>query len=230
MQQVCLSTQHHSLTRPHNFDVHSMWLAHLFHCSVLETLPKVETKSVESLISGCTHEVAFSTGTNIPHLRPREGSTAKEYKFILDPFQQEAILCLDNQQSVLVSAHTSAGKTVVAEYALLQLHLLWTFKLDGCWSIRYYLSIFTLKHKVFGSSTLLERAPKFCATSAAYIAADHLWRCRCTKTNKYNETKLNPVESTCSLYFFQNLRVNLPTNTFSLFRTRRSSLFCNIPH
>ena len=28
------------------------------------------------------------------------------------------VLCLDNHQSVLVSAHTSAGKTVVAEYAI----------------------------------------------------------------------------------------------------------------
>ena len=40
---------------------------------------------------------------------------AKEYKFVLDPFQKEAILCIENNQSVLVSAHTSAGKTVVAE-------------------------------------------------------------------------------------------------------------------
>jgi ATP-dependent RNA helicase DOB1 len=40
---------------------------------------------------------------------------AKEYPFILDPFQKEALLCLENNQSVLVSAHTSAGKTVVAE-------------------------------------------------------------------------------------------------------------------
>ena len=39
---------------------------------------------------------------------------AKTYPFILDPFQKEAILCLENNQSVLVSAHTSAGKTVVA--------------------------------------------------------------------------------------------------------------------
>jgi ATP-dependent RNA helicase DOB1 len=39
---------------------------------------------------------------------------AKEYPFILDPFQKEALLCLENNQSVLVSAHTSAGKTVVA--------------------------------------------------------------------------------------------------------------------
>ncbi len=46
------------------------------------------------------------------------GPPAKEYKFNLDPFQREAITCLQNNQSVLVSAHTSAGKTVVAEYAV----------------------------------------------------------------------------------------------------------------
>lgn len=43
---------------------------------------------------------------------------AKEYPFVLDSFQKEAILCIENNQSVLVSAHTSAGKTVVAEYAV----------------------------------------------------------------------------------------------------------------
>ncbi|KAH9510605.1 Exosome RNA helicase MTR4 [Dermatophagoides farinae] len=30
----------------------------------------------------------------------------------IDSFQKEAILCIENNQSVLVSAHTSAGKTV----------------------------------------------------------------------------------------------------------------------
>ncbi len=49
-------------------------------------------------------------------LKPLVGPPAKEYKFNLDPFQREAISCLQNNQSVLVSAHTSAGKTVVAEY------------------------------------------------------------------------------------------------------------------
>ena len=39
----------------------------------------------------------------------------KEYPFLLDPFQKEALSCIENTQSVLVSAHTSAGKTVVAE-------------------------------------------------------------------------------------------------------------------
>ena len=43
---------------------------------------------------------------------------AKNYPFTLDPFQTQSVLCIENDQSVLVSAHTSAGKTVVAEYAI----------------------------------------------------------------------------------------------------------------
>jgi ATP-dependent RNA helicase DOB1 len=42
----------------------------------------------------------------------------QEYKFTLDRFQKESVACLERNQSVLVSAHTSAGKTVVAEYAI----------------------------------------------------------------------------------------------------------------
>ncbi|XP_023302269.2 exosome RNA helicase MTR4 [Lucilia cuprina] len=66
----------------------------------------------------CTHEVATYPGQEYMPLQPFTGVPAKEYPFVLDPFQKEAILCIDNQQSVLVSAHTSAGKTVVAEYAI----------------------------------------------------------------------------------------------------------------
>ncbi len=43
---------------------------------------------------------------------------AKEYKFKLDPFQLTSIDCIERDESVLVAAHTSAGKTVVAEYAI----------------------------------------------------------------------------------------------------------------
>jgi ATP-dependent RNA helicase DOB1 len=43
---------------------------------------------------------------------------AKVYPFTLDPFQRRSIDCLERNESVLVSAHTSAGKTVVAEYAI----------------------------------------------------------------------------------------------------------------
>jgi superfamily II RNA helicase len=43
---------------------------------------------------------------------------AKIYKFPLDGFQREAISYIENDESVLVAAHTSAGKTAVAEYAI----------------------------------------------------------------------------------------------------------------
>lgn len=45
---------------------------------------------------------------------------ARTYPFTLDPFQDTAVSCIDRGESVLVSAHTSAGKTVVAEYAIAQ--------------------------------------------------------------------------------------------------------------
>ncbi|KAF7277949.1 hypothetical protein GWI33_009065 [Rhynchophorus ferrugineus] len=69
-------------------------------------------------IESCTHEVACPPGQAYTSLQPREGNPAKVYPFKLDPFQNESILCVDNNQSVLVSAHTSAGKTVIAEYAV----------------------------------------------------------------------------------------------------------------
>jgi len=43
---------------------------------------------------------------------------AKEYPFPLDPFQAQAVGYIENEESVLVAAHTSAGKTAVAEYAI----------------------------------------------------------------------------------------------------------------
>ncbi|EFN51423.1 hypothetical protein CHLNCDRAFT_28067, partial [Chlorella variabilis] len=46
------------------------------------------------------------------------GPLAKQYPFVLDPFQTAAIACIERRESVLVAAHTSAGKTVVAEYAI----------------------------------------------------------------------------------------------------------------
>lgn len=42
----------------------------------------------------------------------------RNYPFQLDAFQQQAILCMEEGTSVFVAAHTSAGKTVVAEYAI----------------------------------------------------------------------------------------------------------------
>ena len=42
---------------------------------------------------------------------------AHHFPFELDAFQKEAVLHLEQGHSVFVAAHTSAGKTVVAEYA-----------------------------------------------------------------------------------------------------------------
>ncbi|KAH8690808.1 NUC185 domain-containing protein [Talaromyces proteolyticus] len=53
--------------------------------------------------------------TNFHDLVP---DMAKEWPFELDTFQKEAVYHLENGDSVFVAAHTSAGKTVVAEYAI----------------------------------------------------------------------------------------------------------------
>ncbi|KAK6915835.1 rRNA-processing arch domain, partial [Dillenia turbinata] len=69
----------------------------------------------------CIHDVSYPDGyvPLSPSVRQNAPETpAKEFPFTLDPFQSEAIKCLDNGESVMVSAHTSAGKTVVALYAI----------------------------------------------------------------------------------------------------------------
>jgi len=43
---------------------------------------------------------------------------ARKFPFELDTFQKQAILPLERHESVFVAAHTSAGKTVIAEYAI----------------------------------------------------------------------------------------------------------------
>ncbi|CAL53584.1 Helicase, C-terminal [Ostreococcus tauri] len=78
---------------------------------------------------GCLHDVvrpkAAATTDETSTSAPRdEGAIetptkpAKSYPFELDTFQQKAVEVLERKESVLVSAHTSAGKTVVAEYAI----------------------------------------------------------------------------------------------------------------
>ncbi|EPS63959.1 hypothetical protein M569_10822, partial [Genlisea aurea] len=80
-----------------------------------------------SLSRTCVHEVAVPSG----YASNKEesiygtlsdpiytGERAKAYPFVLDPFQEISVSCLERNESVLVSAHTSAGKTAVAEYAI----------------------------------------------------------------------------------------------------------------
>lgn len=92
------------------------------------TSPKPESASKRlNLTRTCVHEVAVPTDYS-PTLDNSihgtlsspifTGTPAKTYPFKLDPFQQTSVACLERKESVLVSAHTSAGKTAVAEYAI----------------------------------------------------------------------------------------------------------------
>ncbi|XP_066308301.1 DExH-box ATP-dependent RNA helicase DExH10-like isoform X1 [Miscanthus floridulus] len=80
-----------------------------------------------NLSRSCVHEVAIPKGYESAKDEAVHGTLAnpdfngemaKQYPFKLDPFQSTSIACLERNESVLVSAHTSAGKTVVAEYAI----------------------------------------------------------------------------------------------------------------
>ncbi|KAJ3820120.1 ATP-dependent RNA helicase [Lentinula raphanica] len=67
------------------------------------------------------HQVAVPRGYDyVPISQHIPHKPAREYKFTLDPFQQVSIYAIQRNESVLVSAHTSAGKTVIAEYAIAQ--------------------------------------------------------------------------------------------------------------
>lgn len=68
----------------------------------------------------CIHECARPADDPGAASRPDTSSMgpAKSYSYDLDVFQDEARKCLEKHESVLVAAHTSAGKTTVAEYAI----------------------------------------------------------------------------------------------------------------
>ena len=80
-----------------------------------------ESEAPSRILHDMRHEVAIPIGfeTYIPISEyKRSTQPARTYPFTLDPFQQLSIDCIERGESVLVSAHTSAGKTVVAEYAI----------------------------------------------------------------------------------------------------------------
>lgn len=67
----------------------------------------------------CTHRVASPEGDATTSAAPPEVQVhAHKFEFDLDPFQHTAINALEAGDSVLVAAHTSAGKTAVAQYAI----------------------------------------------------------------------------------------------------------------
>ncbi|CAA0818719.1 Protein HUA ENHANCER 2 [Striga hermonthica] len=93
-----------------------------------QDVPKQKSASKRSnLTRTCVHEVAVPSGytsSNDESIHGTlsdpfySGEMAKIYEFKLDPFQKVSVSCLERKESILVSAHTSAGKTAVAEYAI----------------------------------------------------------------------------------------------------------------
>lgn len=83
-------------------------------------------KELESLVlsHNIQHQVALPPDLDYEYLPLSEHKApeepARNYPFKLDPFQSLSIASIERDESVLVSAHTSAGKTVVAEYAIAQ--------------------------------------------------------------------------------------------------------------
>ncbi|KAI6651637.1 Superkiller viralicidic activity 2-like 2-like [Oopsacas minuta] len=80
--------------------------------------PRAAFLQIDTGHSGCVHEVSVPQDIEYAPLVPSNEPPLRKFPFKLDPFQQEAIDCLEGNHSVLVSAHTSAGKTAVAEYAI----------------------------------------------------------------------------------------------------------------
>jgi ATP-dependent RNA helicase DOB1 len=101
--------------------------------------PKIEPKKASvdvsssstgdrEIATGTSHDKSVRSYTALPPNWPPPGynssatttpvEPAKTYSFELDPFQKQAIGYIDKEESVLVAAHTSAGKTAVAEYAV----------------------------------------------------------------------------------------------------------------
>ncbi|KAJ2881224.1 Antiviral helicase ski2, partial [Coemansia aciculifera] len=77
----------------------------------------------ESVKKEWAHVIDVNAGfSNFHRLVPK---LAREFPFELDVFQKRAVFHIERGDSVFVAAHTSAGKTVVAEYAvaLSQMHM-----------------------------------------------------------------------------------------------------------
>ena len=96
--------------------------------SKIEVKPDKVSEQDREIATGTSHDKSVRSYTALPKNlpsgfvppKPVEPPTepAKVYPFELDPFQKKAIEYIDREESVLVAAHTSAGKTAIAEYAV----------------------------------------------------------------------------------------------------------------
>ncbi|KAJ3135035.1 hypothetical protein HK100_003090 [Physocladia obscura] len=89
--------------------------------SIIPTEPKISVKNTRVTTKKEQHkEWAYVVDVNqpFPDFYEKVPELAYKFPFELDLFQKRAVYHLENGESVFVAAHTSAGKTVVAEYAI----------------------------------------------------------------------------------------------------------------
>jgi len=115
--------------RPRSFSVFVDTAENLKAAEAEGNIPKKLGESPALLRNRCVHDISLPPNFegkydfSAPITETLGGEAistekAKTYKFELDSFQKESIKCLERRESVLVAAHTSAGKTAVAEYAI----------------------------------------------------------------------------------------------------------------
>ncbi|XP_076455159.1 superkiller complex protein 2-like isoform X1 [Babylonia areolata] len=101
-------------------------LAQVGKSESLENLVQVEEKKVDQEAAPKRKAerkkeqwaVMVDVNTPVSNFYKRVPDMAYKWPFEPDVFQKQAILHLERHESVFVAAHTSAGKTVVAEYAI----------------------------------------------------------------------------------------------------------------
>jgi antiviral helicase SKI2 len=102
---------------------------------LLDVVPSQETKDVDDLLPETDNVLTIApkkktdikqrewahmvdVNQEFPEFYDLVPDMAYKYPFELDIFQKRAVYHLEKSESVFVAAHTSAGKTVVAEYAI----------------------------------------------------------------------------------------------------------------
>ena len=80
--------------------------------------PRGQLAASSSMRSGREWAHVVDINKDIPNFKELVPEMARTWPFELDIFQKEAVYHLENGDSVFVAAHTSAGKTVVAEYGI----------------------------------------------------------------------------------------------------------------
>lgn len=82
-----------------------------------------DPSNTREIATGTAHDKSIRSYSAYPPnyknviISPPE-TPAKVYPYVLDPFQTTSIDFIERNESVLVAAHTSAGKTTIAEYAI----------------------------------------------------------------------------------------------------------------